>query len=299
MSNIEIVLTGPDGSRVTMHNDWDQCEARGLMHIEDLEGWYGGVGANVTPDVKRFRRHGKFPARSIRSHRKLDLTLTWHYSISDEEDAYSAYARWASSFAWDFGPYGLEVIEDGLRLSTSVLLDGEIQYQNLEKGSEQAFRVRIPLRAQDPFLYGDERTTIVSPNGDTPVAANDPFGQGLTNASGEQVFAWFGNTQKPQGVYNSGTADAYPKFDVIADDSRGVSITMGGGTVEYRGPLFSQSPLTIDMYGSALLDGRDVSHRLVSRGWTPLRPGETAVPRISLTGSGSGYANCRVRDAFI
>lgn len=298
MSNIEIVLTGPDGSRFVMHNDWDQCEARSLMHIEGLEGWYGGVGTDITPDIKRFRRHGKFPGRAIRSHRKLDLTLTWHESISPGEGAYSAYARWASSFAWDFGPYVFEVIEDGLRLSTSVLLDGEIAFQNVQVGKEEAFRVRIPLRANDPFLYGVERTTVVSPNGDTPVAANDPFSQGLTNVDGEQVFAWYGNSQPPAGVYNNGTADAYAKFDVIADDSRGVAITLNGKTVEYRGPLFSQSPLTIDMNGSALLDGRDVSHRLVSRGWTPLRPGETATPRITLTGGGSGYANCRISDTF-
>ena len=37
MSNIEITLDG-GGIRDTFHNDWDQCEARGLLHIEDLEG---------------------------------------------------------------------------------------------------------------------------------------------------------------------------------------------------------------------------------------------------------------------
>lgn len=299
MSSIEIVLTGPDGSRIAMHNNWDQCEARGLLHVEDLEGWYGGVGSDIIPDTRRFRRHGKFPGKSILSHRKLDLTLTWHQSISPGEDGFTAYARWASSFAWDFGPYNFEVIEDGLRLSTQVLLDGEILFQNINTTSEQAFRVRIPLRANDPFLYGPERTTLVRPNSDEPVAFNDPFGQELANADGEQVFAWHGGSQAPSSVYNAGTTDAYPIFEIVADDPRGVSITSGRNTVEYRGPLFKQAPLTIRMDGSALMDGRDVSHRLVSRGWTPLRAGETSTPRISFTGGGSGFASCRVRDTFI
>lgn len=291
MSNIEITLEG-GGIIDTFHNDWDVCEARGLLHIEDLEGWLGGVGASVTPDLNRFRRHGKFPGRTIRSARKMDLTLTWHRSISESgEDDYMSSARIASSVAWDEGPYLMTVNEDGFELSCEVQLDGEPSFQPVVPGSKQAFRIRIPLRANDPFLYSPPETTLITGYSSTPVLAQDPFTHGLTNAAGEQVAAWTAPMQRPAAFTNVGTADAYPVINVVADAAAGVEFYVNGGLVRYTGPLFDQSPLVLDYRrGSATINGRDASFNLTRREWKPIPPHTSATPRMAFLGPGTGYA---------
>lgn len=300
MSNIEITLRG-GGIVDTFHNDWDVCEARGLLHIEDLEGWIGGVGASVTPDLNRFRRHGKFPGRTIRSARKMDLTLTWHESIDDSEFGYTGAARLASSIAWDEGPYTMTVVEDGFELSTEVQLDGEPAYQPVVKGSTDAFRIRIPLRANDPFLYSPPETTLVSGYSSTPVVLPGAWTQGYRNAAGEQVLAWSVPARKPAVMANRGTADAYPVITVVADSPAGVSMVIDGNTVEYAAPIFEQSPLVLDYKkGSATMSGRDVSFNLRKREWSAIAPGRSATPRIAFRSNGGhGFANATLRSAWI
>lgn len=301
MSTIEITLEG-GGIRDTFHNDWDQCEARGLLHIEDLEGWLGGVGASVTPDLNRFRRHGKFPGRTIRSARKMDLTLTWHSSVSTggARDYMSA-ARVASSIAWDEGPYIMTVIEDGFELSTEVQLDGEPAFQPVIAGSTDAFRMRIPLRANDPFLYSPPEQSIISGYTTVPVAAPEPFSQGLVDRDGNQVFAWTEPAQRPALLRNTGTADAYPLIEVVADSPAGVEINLEGGTVQYAAPLYEQSPLLLDYKrGSATINGRDASYNLRKRQWKPVPPHSSTQPRMDfLSGSGHGYGIATLRPTWI
>ena len=301
MSNIEITLTGPDGSSETFHNDWDACEARGLLHIEDLEGWYGGVGSDVTPDIKRFRRHGKFPGEAYRTHRNIDLTLTWHQSIMPGEDGFTAYARWASSLAWDHVPYHMRVVEDGFTLNCEVVLDGEPAWQNLQAGSEQAFRMRLKFRANDPFLYGDPQVTTIQGYQRTPALLTDFFQQGYLNAAGEQVLGWSEPYVSPTSISNSGTVDAYPVFTVTADSYSGVRIALGGHAVEYGGPLTQQSPLVLDYAkGSATVNGRDHSFQLTQRNWVALGAGSAAIPQVDfLEDTGIGFATCTVRPTFI
>lgn len=301
MSNIEITLAG-GGIVDTFHNNWDQCEARELLHIEDLEGWYGGVGSSVTPDLSRFRRHGKFPGRALRGARKMDLTLTWHESVSPASgSAYTTAARIASSIAWDEGPYLMTVEEDGFKLSAEVQLDGEPNFQSISPGSEQAFRVRIPLRASDPFLYSPEAITMISGNSRTPVALPGAFTQGLRSVSGEQVFAWSVPAQKPTALRNDGTANAYPVITVVGTDPAGVEFTIDGKTVRYAAPIFEQSPLVIDYRrGTALVNGRDASANLRLREWTHIAPHTSSVPRMNfLSSSGSGYALASMRSTWI
>lgn len=301
MSNIEITLTGPDGSSEVFHNDWDICEARGLLHVEDLAGWYGGVGADVVPDIKRFRRHGKFPGRAYRTHRNIDLTLTWHQSIMPGEDGFTAYARWASSLAWGHGPYQLRVVEDGFALNCEVVLDGDPQWQNVLAGSEQAFRMKLNLRANDPFLYGDAQVTSIQGYQRTPALLTDFFQQGYKNAAGEQVLGWSEPYVNPNVIGNSGTVDAYPVFTVTADSYSGVRIRLGGQVVEYGGALTQRSPLVLDYAkGSATINGRDYSSQLVRRNWAALGPGDQDIPQVDfLQDTGIGFATATVRPTFI
>ena len=301
MSNIEITLDG-GGIRDTFHNDWDQCEARGLLHIENLEGWLGGVGASVTPDINRFRRHGKFPGRTIRSARKMDLTLTWHRSLSpDDPRGYMTAARIASGIAWDEGPYRMTVNEDGFELSAEVQLDGEPAFQPIQAGSTQAFRMRIPLRANDPFLYSPPAETTISGSTQVPVAAPQPFSQGLYDRDGNQVFAWTVPTYRPAVLRNDGTADAYPIIELVADDPRGAEIVIEGGTVQYAAPIYAQSPVLIDYKrGSATVNGRDASFNLRKREWRPIPPHSSTQPRLNfLSESGRGFGRATVRSAWI
>lgn len=300
MSNIEITLEG-GGIRDTFHNDWDVCEKRGLLHIEDLEGWLGGVGASVTPDLNRFRRHGKFPGRTIRSARKMDLTLSWHHSLSPAgEEGYTGAARIASGIAWDEGPYLMTVKEDGFILSTYVQLDGEPSFQHVVPGSKQAFRMRIPLRANDPFLYAPPETTLISGYTSTPVLRNNTFSHGLKNAKGEQVAAWTAPLRRPATLVNEGTADAYPVISVVADAAAGVEFNINGGLVRYTGPLFDQSPLVLDYRkGSATVNGRDASFNLTRREWKPIPPHTSATPRMAFLGPGTGYAVGELSSTYI
>lgn len=300
MSNIEITLEG-GGIIDTFHNNWDQCEARNLLHIENLEGWYGGVDASVTPDLGRFRRHGAFPGRTIRSHRKIDLTLTWIKSISKGvEGAYMGAARLASSIAWDEGTYTMSVNENGRILTTEVQLDGEPQFQPVHPGSEDAFRIRIPLRANDPFLYSPPQTTIISVRSRTPVVLNDWFTQGLHNSAGQQVLAWSEPARRPAALVNEGTADAYPIITVTANCSAGVELAINGGVVQYVGPLFDQSPLVIDYRrGSATINDRDASFNLRKREWKAVPPHSTVVPHMNLLGPGTGWATGELSSTWI
>lgn len=301
MSNIEITLEG-GGIVDTFHNDWDVCEARGLLHIEDLEGWLGGVGSSVTPDLNRFRRHGKFPGRSIRGARKMDLTLTWHRSISGGSgDAYTGAARIASSIAWDEGPYLMTVNEDGFKLSTEVQLDGEPAFQPITPGSEQAFRIRIPLRANDPFLYSPPDTSVISGHTTTPVVLPNGFGHELYNSKGEQVLAWSRPAQNPAPMTNVGTADAYPMVTIVGNSPAGAEVVINGRTVQYAAPIFEQSPLVIDYKkGSATVNGRDASFNLRKREWTHIAPHASAAPRLNfLSNGGSGYGMATLRSTWI
>jgi len=301
MSNIEITLEG-GGVTDVFHNIWDQCEARGLMHIEGLEGWYGGVGSSVVPDIERYRRHGRFPGRTIRGERKITLTLTWIRSIFPSSDnAYTAFARMSSSIAWGEGPYRMTVNEDGFILSTDVQLDGEPIFQPLYPGSEAGFRIRIPLRAQDPFLYAPEAITTVTGYTKTPVQLNNPYGHGLVNADGQQVMAWSMPSQTAEPIINDGTVDSWPTITVVGNSSGGAQLHLGGGSVYYAAPMYEQAPVVLDYYkGTATVNGRDASYNLRRRDWRPIPPGTSLVPRLAfMSDSAYGYAEAANRSTFI
>src|SRR5699024_6473212 len=193
----------------------------------------------------------------------------------------TAFARAASAIAWGEGPYHMRVVEDGFALNTEIQIDGEPNFQPVFAGSEAAFRVRIPISASDPFLYGDPRETLIQGYQRTPSLLWDTFGQGYTNAEGEQVLGWSEPHVNPLTIMNAGTVPAYPVFVVTADSYSGVGITLGGNAVEYGGALVQASPLTLDYrQGSATINGRPQSAELTLRGWEALPPGSLAVHRV-------------------
>lgn len=296
MSDIRIIIEGHDYKGV-FYNDWDMSVKYKSLHIEDLEGFYGGVGASLTPELKRFRTHGYFPAPSIRGPRKMDLILTWHRDIDPSMDGYNSFARFASGTAWGFGTYAMTVTVNGKRFHTEVQLGGEPQFAPVTPGSEDAFRIKIPLTAIDPFLYGDTKQVTTKAYSKEPILL-DPFF--ITDNAGGQVMAWDqADPPDPQFLKNQGNADAYPVVVVTADAPEGVSINIGGSVVTYRGSLTPQSPLTIDMKGRVYMNGVDRSYLLTRRDWAHVGPGQTVIPVVTFINGGTGYATTYLRDTYI
>lgn len=303
MSRITITISG-HGQKWQFSNDWDECDANGWLHIEDFAGWYGGVDASVTPETKRFQSHGNFPAPTIRGPRKMDLVLTWHQDLANTDHDYQTIGRIASGIMWDKGPYEFSLTETASvgsqTYTTAVQLDGEIQHAPIVQGSEQAFRVKIPIRANDPFLYAPPKEYTVLTQGTYQGLRYPLAGQGMKNAQGKNILS-FGAAarQKPATITNLGNARAYPVFTVYADAPDGVRITAGNETFDYRGPLFSQVPLVVDMSGTVTMRDKDVTHNVRKREWLDLRPGGSMTPRLSFPGGGTGFATCVVRDTYL
>lgn len=301
MSHITITISG-NHQTWKFSNDWDECARNGWLHIEDLAGWYGGVDATVTPEVNRFQSHGAFPAPSIRGPRKMDLVLSWHESIDDSGYGYQSSGRAASGIMWDKGPYTFTLKEDVKVLTCEVQLDGEIAHTPVIQGSEQAYRLKINLRASDPFLYGPEKQYTILTQGAYKALSykGGLFGSGKKNAKGKRVLSYGTHAARtPPIVKNLGNATAYPVYTVTADSPNGVRLTVNGRVIDYRGPLFSQTPLVIDMAGSVSMRGKDVSQNLRLRNWSPLGPETNTTPTISFPGKGVGFAVCTVRDTWI
>lgn len=297
MSKVRIKIRGVNFS-ATFSNDWDECEANDWLHIEDLDGWYGATSAGIVPDVSRFRTHGKFPGRTIRGHRDITLTLSWFNHRNSAQD-YRVFSRFASGIAWDEGPYTMTVEDGGTPLSSTVYLAGDIQHQAIDKTSEQAFRVLIPLRAQDPFLYGDKRQYLIRPAGAEPMVQKQFFNPKVLNPEGKQVFLWGATTPKTPPVVNYGNATSYPVTKVYADSIAGCTLQMYGKSVVYRGALLRNSPLTIDSRGMVFMNGLEQSANLVQRGWSGIAPGSMVTPRVYFPSGGSGYAEMTVTDTYI
>lgn len=295
MTNISIELSGPDFT-TRFHNDWDVCESQGLLHVENLEGWYGGVGA-TTPVISLAGQHGAYLSPTLRGTRSLTLTLTWVSSVDPSNLAYTRFSRFASGLAWDKGPYRMTVTEGDAVLWTDVHLDGEIQHHPINASSESAFRVMIPLKA-DSFLYGPDRTTFLTPEGTGVGLEYDLF----TNTEGEDPILTYGEyIDIDEYVVNLGNATAYPSFLVVGDFPGGVGISAGRGTLEYPWPLTREAPLQIDASGSAWIGATNVTSRLSQRDFSEfqLRPGSGIAPAMYAIQGGSGYCEMHAWDTYI
>lgn len=296
MTNISIELSGPDFT-TRFHNDWDVCESQGLLHVENLEGWYGGVGAR-TAEMTLAGQHGAYLAPTLRGPRSMTLVLTWVSSVDTGNLAYTRFSRFASGLAWDKGPYRMTVTEGDAVLWTDVHLDGEIQHQPINAAYESAFRVMIPLKA-DSFLYGPDRTTFLTPEGTGVGLEFDLFSE--ESGDGDPILTYGEYIDIDEVVTNLGNATAYPSFLVVGDFPGGVGLSVGRGTLEFPWPLVRRAPLQIDASGSAWIGATNVTARLSRRDFSAfqVRPGAQIAPAMYALQGGSGYCEMHTWDTYI
>lgn len=255
--------------------------------LTGLDGWYGGVGVKGD-DAERPLGHGLFPTPSTRTGRAM--TLRAMMLFGNQHDRELA-ARDLSGVLGDGELGTLTAGMDGLELVTYVKLDGEVKvaFNGLE-----ALDVEIPLRAPDPFLYGDTSTFNLFPAG---------FGEGMEYA----LFATggiltYGDTVPDSSValHNRGNAEAWPVFVVRGNFPAGVRIISGSNTVEVRMPIYEQSPVIVDMAsGSVMVNGSDQTYRVTKRQWFSVPPRSAIQPRVTGIEYGDGWADVRVSDTFL
>lgn len=295
MTNISIELSGQDYT-TRFHNDWGVCESQGLLHIETLEGWYGGVRAD-TPEISLAGQHGLYLAPTLRGARSMTLVLTWVSSVDKSHQAYTQFSRFASGLAWDKGPYRMTVTEGDVVLWTDVHLDGEIQHNPIHQGNESAFRVMIPLKA-DSFLYGPGRTTFLTPEGTGVGLEYSLFSGG---SEGDPVLTYGEYIDIDEVVANLGNATAYPSLLTVGDFPGGVGFNAGRGTLEFPWPITRRAPLQIDASGSAWIGATNVTSRLSRRDFSAfqVRPGDRIAPAMYAIQGGSGYCEVHTWDTYI
>ncbi|UEJ82638.1 hypothetical protein Bra3105_17695 [Brachybacterium halotolerans subsp. kimchii] len=125
-------------------------------YFEDLPGWFGGVSVRSNP-VDRYG-HGQFESRAWRTERALTLKVSVIVPQPWDRDPLE---RRMSSILWH-GGYGTLTVENDLKLSARVRLDGEI---GVVETGDRELTFQIPLLASDPFLYGEPRTEFSYPAG--------------------------------------------------------------------------------------------------------------------------------------
>lgn len=255
-------------------------------YLKDVAGWFGGVGVKGD-NTDRSLGHGVFPEPSTLAGR--ELTLSAEIWCAEEADR-DRLNRLASGILGD-GDFGtLRVTEDGLTLSATVKLAGEVGHSTA--GSEW-LALQLPLLAPDPFLYADPATVQLNPPG---------TGRGLVFPLFPDGVLSYGDVAGGSGgvLRNSGNAEAFPVFTVRGTFPQGFALVAGGRTVEYLDPVFPQSPVTVDMAaGSVVVNGRDNTARTSRRGWFSVPPGGVIAPRIlPRGGNGSGWADAVISSTY-
>lgn len=253
----------------------------------DLKGWYGGVGV-TEGGPQRALGHGAFPQRARRTERTITLEGMIH--VIDDTDRDTA-DRIVSAALWEGGFWPLTVTHGDLTLTTQVQLDGDIGHTYV---GERALKVQFPLRAPDPFLYGQRQETTLALPG---------MGRGFRWSPGPWSggYARWGAGAAPARMTNDGHAEAWPTFRVTGDFPEGFRLSVGGRVVEYPGIVTARSPVDVD-YGSGqvLTGGRDVTHMLVSRQWEPIPPRSAITPKLTARSKFSeGWATGAWADTYI
>ena len=255
------------------------------LHLQDVAGWYGGVGVKGNADDRM--GHGSFPEPTTRTGRALTLTAVAKF---DGQRMRSVLERALSGLLWE-GQLGTLTVQDpGLELSCQVRLDGEI---GIARRGVDTLDVQIPLLAPSPFLHGEPRVQQLFPAG-TGVGLVWPlFGNGVMDfgdhASGSMLT-----------IENRGNVKAWPRFVVRGTWPSGFTLTSGQDVVEYRSPVFSQSPAVVDMAsGSISVGGNDMTHAATRRGWFGIDPGAVIAPRASSAQQGAGWIEVHTADTYI
>ena len=284
---ITAVLETPEGDRLSAQYDHDGHDSDALLVA--LHGWAGGVG--VRQDSIDRLGHGSFPTPSFRTGRTITLKVLFE---RDTRGELLQLERDVSGLFHDGGYGSLTVIADSQELSCSVCLDGDVKpVVHLDGGYIEA---EIPLKSPDPWLYSPFRESILRPVGagvglEYPLFSRD-LGKGPVLTFGTAV-----DTTEP--VWNDGNATSYPRFVITADAPGGFAITLNGKRVAFPWPVFSDSPVVVDMSGSVTVSGVDQSHLLSDRGWSGVEPGGVAYPSFDLLRGGTGWATVQHRDTYI
>lgn len=255
--------------------------------LTNLVGWYGGVG--VSGDMpQRALGHGLFPRTALRTGR--DLTLSGSLFFRKEQWRDEA-DRYVSGILGDGGFGTLSYTVDGLQLSATVRLDGEVKHATT---GSQWIDLEVPLVAPDPFLYGDKYTEQVYPPG---------FGEGIRWAQGPTsagVLRFHGGPPTGGVLTNQGNADAWPRFVVRGSWPNGVRIRAGRKQIHYPFAVWPQAPLTVDTRtGAITVGGADVTHQAVRREWFPVPARGAVNVAVDQFAPSSGWVDCLVNDTYI
>lgn len=280
--------------KAVLHSDFGALvfstgEARGPMEnwLIDLSGWYGGVGV-TEGGPQRALGHGSFPERVRRTQRSM--TLTGHIFVEDPRTRDQA-DRLVSGALWEGDFWRLEVTHGPQTLWCMVQLDGEVGHKYV---GTHSLEVQIPLRAADPFLYGQQRELSVYPPG---------YGEGVRFEGGpfeNNVFRFYGGPPSGGTLTNGGNADSWPRFTVRGSWPGGFRIVSGRNTVAFPHPVFEQSPVDVDMRaGSVMVRGVDQTHLLARRDWFPVKPGKAIFVRVEPYAPSEGWMDVHVSDTYI
>ena len=277
-------LTEMSGRQIATFSSDDQGEWPQL-DLVDITGWFGGVGVKDNPP-SRFR-HGMFSEPTRFTGRDMTIYVRSKYETLEQRHILE---RGFSSLFASAEEYQLEVDIDGFKLHTVIQQDGEI---DVAPENFDTLNFKIPVRSEDPFLYGEERQYQLFPRG---------FGDGIVYPLFSSGFLDYGTAQSGAGVpiRNEGKATAYPRIVVRGSWPSGFQLVSGRNVISFPSPVVSTAPVTIDTArGRATINGTDHTHALTRRDWFGVPPRGSIQPRISAIGQGDGWADVYVSDTYL
>lgn len=255
----------------------------GPWDFEEITGWFDTPGVTLE-SVSRLG-DGDFLSRGRFRNRVVRLTGVLHSDSCVDQQAERD--RVAGLFH-DGGLVSLTVDHGGLILSTDVRLADEF---SLVPVTDQVADFDVLLTAVSPWLYSGWRESILRPVG---------AGVGLVFPlfAPDAVLSFGSAVSDDVVVWNNGNAVSFPQFVVTADAPGGFTVSLGGARVSYPYPCFASSPVVVDMAGSVVAGGGDVSDR-VTAVWGGVGPKETLQPGFELLSGGSGFCVVRHRDTYV
>lgn len=251
-------------------------------------GLYGGLGVRV--DKQDRLTDGTVPARVARTGR------SWTpggriIGLSDQ-----GVVDWGLRIGGLFGGSDndstglLEITQGDLQLHAEVQLDGE---PKIDAARDLGYVVwEMPLYSPDPYLYGPARRLILAPVGTGVGFVFPPFAPSGVISYGTQA-------QPDVVLTNDGTQPAWPSFTIQADDPSGFRLIMDGRTLEYAGPVWSSTPVTVDMRGWVTASGMDRSDQLSVREWASIPPGGASTVTFTTLQGGAGFCWATVCDTYL
>ena len=199
--------------------------ATGAWVLEDVAGWFGGVG--VRAETTDRLGHGMFQQRAWRSNRALTLAATY---IANDPDERLALQRALSGMLWA-GDYGTLTVETDRVLSCPVRLDGEPGIVEL---GTHGVQLQVPLVSMDPWLYGEGRETLQQPQGSGVGLVFPPFKATSADGSEPADIARTENLDSLTYVLGTGNVTAGGGATVSADtswaDTGTTSLKVSAGT---------------------------------------------------------------------